>query len=47
MKHPLDLDRMLEEKVLLDEEKRDLKIWEVALVEAQECDLHPRRTGTC
>jgi hypothetical protein len=34
MKHTLDLDKMLQEKKVLTEQKQDLKVWEAALVEA-------------
>jgi hypothetical protein len=41
MKHTLGLDKMLEEKnVLLAEQKWDLKVREVVLVEAQACNLN-------
>jgi hypothetical protein len=48
MKHTLSLDNMLEEKkVLLAEQKRDLKVWETALVEAQSRGLNPLVNWTC
>jgi hypothetical protein len=42
MKYTLSLDNMLEEKkVLLAEQKQDLKVRETALVEAQSRGLNP------
>jgi hypothetical protein len=43
MKHTLSLDKMLEEtKVLLEEKKQDLKVWEAALVEVKTRGLNPQ-----
>jgi hypothetical protein len=42
MKHSLSYNKMLEEtKVLPDKQKRDLKVREAALTEAQACGLYP------
>jgi hypothetical protein len=43
MKHTLSLDKMLEEtKVLLEEKKQDLKVWEATLVEVKTRGLNPQ-----
>jgi hypothetical protein len=41
IKHTLGLDKMVEEKKVLLEEKWDLKIREAALTKAQVCNIHP------